>query len=232
MTTTHGEQGSAGADIELHQLPRDMRRGERTIRLRHLASDDGNALLEFGRRQPNEDLLFQERDITNVADIGDWIHETEAGRVRSVVAEENGAIIGYTTIERGRLRWTRHVAEIRVMVDVTARRLGLGHILLGLAFESALNDDVAKIIAQMTPDQVGARKIFERLGFVEDAVLTRHVASGRWGVARPGRDAVRHQPAAGLRRVRAAGAHAHPHAGPTALLGLLRDPSDHELGAG
>lgn len=177
MTTRSGAQGNAGTDIEMHQLPLDMRRGERTIRLRHLGSADGNALLEFGRRQPNEDLLFQERDITNVADIGDWIHETEAGRVRSVVAEESGAIIGYTTIERGRLRWTRHVAEIRVMVDVTARRLGLGHILLGLAFENALSDDVAKIIAQMTPDQVGARKIFERLGFVEDAVLTRHVAS-------------------------------------------------------
>lgn len=173
MTTS----SETNVDIEMHQLPRDLRSGERTITLRHLASDDGNALLDFGRRQPNEDLLFQERDITNVADIGDWIHETEAGRIRSVVAEEHGQIIGYTTIERGRLRWTRHVAEIRVMVDVGARRVGLGHVLLGLAFESALNDDVAKIIAQMTPDQVGARKIFERLGFVEDAVLTRHVAS-------------------------------------------------------
>ena len=177
MTTQGDTTDSGKTDIEMHQLPRDLRRGERTIRLRHLAATDGNALLEFGRRQPNEDLLFQERDITNVADIGDWIHETEAGRVRTVVAEENGQIIGYTTIERGRLRWTRHVAEIRVMVDVSARRLGLGHVMLGLAFESALADDVAKIIAQMTPDQVGARKIFERLGFVEDAVLTRHVAS-------------------------------------------------------
>ena len=168
---------TSNVDIEIHQLPRELKRGDRTILLRPLANDDGNALLDFGNRQPHEDLLFQERDITNVADIGDWIHDTDAGRIRSVVAEEDGQVIGYTTIERGRLRWTRHVAEIRVMVDVSARRLGLGHILLGLAFESALSDDVAKIIAQMTPDQVGARKIFERLGFVEDAVLTRHVAS-------------------------------------------------------
>ncbi len=167
----------SGADIEMRQLPLDLRRGDRIIHLRRLGDSDGNKLLEFGSRQPNEDLLFQERDITSVADIGDWIHDTEAGRIRTVVAEEGGIIIGYATIERGRLRWTRHVAEIRVMVDVDARRLGLGHVLLGLAFESALSDDVAKIIAQMTPDQVGARKIFERLGFVEDAVLTRHVAS-------------------------------------------------------
>ncbi len=165
-------------DIEIRRLPLKIKLAEHTILLRELASDDGNTLLEFGHRQPPQDLLFQERDITNVADIGQWIHDTVSGRIRSVVAEEAGKIAGYVTIERGRLRWSRHVAEIRVMVDVTARRLGLGHILLGLAFESALSDDVAKIIAQMTPNQVGARKIFERLGFVEDAVLTRHVASG------------------------------------------------------
>ncbi len=173
MTTTQQSK----SDVEMHQLPLELRRGERTILLRRLGETDGNALLDFGRRQPNEDLLFQERDITDVGDIGDWIHDTQAGRIRTVVAQESGRIIGYATIEPGRLRWTRHVAEIRVMVDVDARRLGLGHVLLGLAFESALSDDVAKIIAQMTPDQLGARKIFERLGFVEDAVLTRHVAS-------------------------------------------------------
>ena len=123
MTTTQ----SSGADIEMHQLPRDLRSGERTIRLRHLASDDGNALLDFGRRQPGEDLLFQERDITNVADIGDWIHETEAG------SDSFGGRRGtwpdhrlYATIERGRLRWTRHVAEIRVMVDVERAAGGSG----------------------------------------------------------------------------------------------------------
>lgn len=165
------------ADVEMRQLPLDLRLSGRTIHLRHLSHDDGNPLLTFGSRQPPEDLLFQERDITNVADVGDWIHDTAAGRIRTVIAEDGEAIIGYTTIERGRLRWTRHVAEIRIMVDVSARRLGLGQILLGLAFETALSDDVAKIIAQMTPNQVGARKIFERLGFVEDAVLTRHVAS-------------------------------------------------------
>ncbi len=164
-------------DIEMQQLPLTLNRDGRSIELRRLDESDGNKLIEFGGRQPSEDLLYEERDITSVADVGDWLHDTEAGRIRTVIAEENGKIIGYSSIERGRLRWTRHVAEIRVMVDKDVRRLGLGHVLLGLAFEAALSDDVAKIIAQMTPNQLGARKIFEQLGFVEDAVLTRHVAS-------------------------------------------------------
>lgn len=167
-------QGSS-TDIVMQELPRDLGLSGRTIRLRFLHRSDEQTLLDFGRRQPHSDLLFQERDITNTEDIIHWINDTEAGRITSVVATEGPDIKGYATIERGHLRWTRHVAEIRVMVDVDSRRLGLGHVLLGLAFETALAADVSKIIAQMTPMQIGARKLFEGLGFVEDAVLSRHV---------------------------------------------------------
>ena len=166
---------SASPDIELRELPIDISLGGRSILLRSLAGGDESALLDFGRRQPDDDLLFLERDITDSDEIAGWAEDTGAGRIRSIVAFEDSRALGYATIERGHLRWTRHVAEIRVMVDIDARRLGLGHVLLGIAFEGALADDVAKIVAQMTPIQVGARKLFEGLGFVEDAVLSKHV---------------------------------------------------------
>ena len=156
-------------DIELRELPVDLNMGGRSIRLRNLELGDESALLEFGLRQPDDDLLFLERDITDSDEVAAWAEDTLAGRVRSFVAFEAEQVLGYATIERGHLRWTRHVAEIRVMVDVNVRRLGLGHVLLGIAFEGALADEVAKIVAQMTPIQAGARKLFEGLGFVEDA---------------------------------------------------------------
>ena len=65
MTTTQEH-----ADIEMQQLPVDLKRDGRTIRLRNLNGSDGNKLLEFGSRQPSEDLLYEERDITSVADVG------------------------------------------------------------------------------------------------------------------------------------------------------------------
>ena len=173
--TTQTDTGSR--DIQFQQLPRDVRVGDRTIRLRLLEAADNDALLTFGRSQPEQDLLFLERDITSESDIALWLIDTQAGRIRSVVASEGDAIMGYATIERGHLRWTRHVAEIRVMVDRQFRSHGLGHLLLGIAFERALEDDVAKIVAHMTPMQIGARKLFDGLGFVEDAVLSRHVAA-------------------------------------------------------
>lgn len=162
-------------DIELHELPLDIALGGRSIHLRSLERGDEHALLDFGRRQPDNDLLFLERDITDAGEVAAWVADTDAGRVQSFVAFDDAQMLGYATIERGHLRWTRHVAEIRVMVDISARRLGLGHVLLGIAFEGALAADVSKIVAQMTPIQIGARKLFEGLGFEEDAVLSKHV---------------------------------------------------------
>ncbi len=168
---------SHNLDIDLRELPLDISLGGHDIHLRSLQIGDEEALLAFGRRQPDNDLLFLERDITDHDEVAAWAEDTDAGRVQSFVAFEDQQLLGYATIERGHLRWTRHVAEIRVMVDTSARRLGLGHVLLGIAFEGALAADVSKIVAQMTPIQVGARKLFEGLGFEEDAVLSKHVAS-------------------------------------------------------
>ena len=169
--------GSAAPDIELHHLPTSLHFRGREIELRNLEMSDQASLLEFGRSQEEDDLLFLERDITDQDEVAAWVADSVAGNVNTIVGLDAGRVAGYATIERGRLRWTRHVAEIRVMVDKDARRLGLGHALLGLAFEAALADDVAKIVAQMTPDQSGARRLFENLGFVQDAVLAQHVRS-------------------------------------------------------
>ena len=80
-------------------------------------------------------------------------------------------LIGYATFERGTARWTRHVAELRVVVAESARGRGIGRLLLELVFEMALEDGVTKLLARMTPDQTRAQKLFERLGFQEEAVL-------------------------------------------------------------
>ena len=46
--------------------------------------------------------------------------------------------------------------------------------LLQMAFEKALEEDVTKLIARMTPDQVYARCLFQYLGFEQEAVLRDH----------------------------------------------------------
>ena len=63
------------------------------------------------------------------------------------------------------------------MVDVDVRRLGLGHVLLGIAFEGALADEVAKIVAQMTPSRPVPASSSKASASSKDAILSNHVES-------------------------------------------------------
>ena len=103
------------------------------------------------------------------------------GKACHSFAWEDDVVVGYATFALGIVRWTRHVAELRVVVAQSARGIGIGRLLLELAFETVLNMGVTKVIARMTPDQADALRLFQRLGFAEEAVLRDH-ALGRTDV--------------------------------------------------
>ena len=149
--------------------------------IRPLAAEDREPVIAFARDLPEDDLLFLERDITQPAEVNAWIKDTLEGRVATLVAWEDDIVVGYVTFNRGKVRWLFHVAELRVMVAESARGIGIGRLLLEMAFEMALDMGVTKVIARMTPEQSGALKLFRRLGFAEEAVLRDHAldANGR-----------------------------------------------------
>jgi L-amino acid N-acyltransferase YncA len=155
----------------------------RNVSLRPLVAEDRVPLITFAGTLPEDDLLFLERDITQPAEVDVWIQDAVAGRLVTLVAWEDGAVIGYATFNRGAVRWTRHVAELRVVVGKSARGIGVGRLLLELAFEMVLDLEVTKVIARMTPDQARAQSLFKRLGFAEEAVLKDH-ALGANGITR------------------------------------------------
>ena len=146
----------------------------RTVVLRPLAAEDSQQMIAFAGALPEDDLLFLERDITQPAEVEAWIKDTLEGDVVTLVAGEDDAVVGYATFNRGNVRWTCHVAELRVVVAQEARGIGVGRLLLELAFEMVLDMGVTKVIARMTPEQSGALKLFQRLGFAEEAVLRDH----------------------------------------------------------
>lgn len=155
----------------------------RTVVLRPLATGDHERMVAFARALPEDDLLFLERDITQSAEVDAWIKDALAGRLVTLVAWEDDVVVGYATFDRGSVRWTRHVAELRVAVAESCRGIGLGRLLLELAFEMVLHAGVTKVVARMTPDQTGALSLFERLGFAKEAVLRDH-ALGANGLTR------------------------------------------------
>ncbi len=146
----------------------------RTVVLRPLAADDREEMITFAGALTDDDLLFLERDITQPAEVDAWIKDTLEERLVTLVACEGDHVVGYATFSRASARWMCHVAELRVVVAQSARGIGIGRLLLELAFEMVLDAGVTKVIARMTPEQTGALKLFQCLGFAEEAVLRDH----------------------------------------------------------
>ena len=155
--------------------PRTFRLPGGDVALRFMSAADGEAALAFARALPAHDLLFLRRDITRPEAVDFWLQGIERGRIATVLAERDGQVCGYATIDRGDLSWSPHVAELRVMVSTAMRAQGLGRLLTQEAFAVALGLGIEKMVAQMTVDQKGAISVFQGMGFRPEALLRDHV---------------------------------------------------------
>ena len=149
--------------------------GGRDVTLRYMVEGDKQAMLNFARALPEHDLLFLRRDITQPGAVDSWIRDINSGLISTVLATVDSDVVGYGTIHRNDLRWSSHVAELRVMVAEEMRGKGLGQVLTQEAFAIALASGIEKIVAQMTLDQKGAIATFEGIGFRPEALLRDQV---------------------------------------------------------
>ena len=145
------------------------------ITLRLFEPGDKDAMVAFARAQPAHDLLFLRRDITRPEVVDAWLRDIADGFNTTVIATHDDAIVGYAGVNSDRMSWTRHIAELRVLVDSSMRTKRLGRLLVEQAFAIARERDVKKMIAQMTTDQEGAIRVFTRMGFQREARLRNQV---------------------------------------------------------
>ena len=149
--------------------------GNHEVTLRPMTANDKDGVLAFARMLPEHDLLFLRRDITQEPAMADWISELTSGEIVTILALIGPDVVGYATIHRSLLRWTAHVAELRVTVSESVRGTGIGRVLTQEAFATALAEGIEKMVAQMTLDQKGAIATFEGLGFRPEALLRDQV---------------------------------------------------------
>ena len=155
--------------------PVTHRLGNHEVTLRPMTANDKDGVLAFARMLPEHDLLFLRRDITQEPAMADWISELKSGEIVTILALIGSDVVGYATIHRSLLRWTAHVAELRVTVSESVRGTGIGRVLTQEAFATALAEGIEKMVAQMTLDQKGAIATFEGLGFRPEALLRDQV---------------------------------------------------------
>ncbi len=171
MRMLTGRQDPQAPPPEPLNYPARLELNGQTIELRPMTAQHAEGMLAFARGLPPHDLLFLPRDITRPEVVSEWVEDLEADRYVTILALRGKEIIGYTTVASEGLDWTRHVAELRVLVSPSARGLRLGRVLTEQAFALAGQRGVRKMLAQMTTDQHAAIRVFDHLGFVKEGRL-------------------------------------------------------------
>lgn len=170
----------SSAALPLDRFPKQVALNDkRKVELRFARAGDDGAILEFAAGLPENDLLFLRVDITQPEAVANWLRNIGAGLTVSLLAFDGDKLAGYATVDRTPARWTRRVGEIRVNVGADYRSLGLGRQLIAAIFDVAQAIGLKKIMAHMTPDQLGAQAAFKRLGFVPEALLADYVEDRR-----------------------------------------------------
>lgn len=140
-----------------------------------LKPEEGKALHAFYRSLPEEDRLNLKEDVRLSGWAERFLAKVSEGSIISLVAKLDGEIVGEGSLYRTFYGWTRHVGEIRLTVGPSCRRKGLGRALAAGLVKIATDLGIEKVIVRVVENQVAAFHIAQRLGFMKEAVLRRHV---------------------------------------------------------
>lgn len=152
--------------------PRSIQAGGATVELSRVTAKDRDDVVAFARSLGELDLLFMRMDLTQPKVVDDLIRGQDDDQRITLVARDHGKMVGYGSLIREPLLWTRHLGEIRVIVAQSHRAKGLGAALAREIFQIAKEVGLRKVIARMPLRQEGARRMFERIGFHAEALLS------------------------------------------------------------
>jgi len=157
------------------RYPCTIEAGGEEIALTLMAQTDESAIAAFADSLPENDLLFLTRDIREPKVRAAWLTQVEQGEILSIAAKLGDEVVGTTAVVTDKLSFSAHVGELRVLVGPKAREIGLGRKLIQEAFLIGMNQGLDKLTVRMTIDQDAAIKVFEELGFKQEALFRDQV---------------------------------------------------------
>ena len=142
--------------------------------VRQFSEDDTAALKAFFARVPEGDRTFFREDVLD----DDWRSDPNEHRW---LATDGDVIVGSLAIRRG-VAWSSHVGELRIVVDPTRRRQGIGQALARLALVEGVGLGLHKLVVEVVAAQEPTVAMFTGLGFEAEALLKSHVRDGAGNV--------------------------------------------------
>lgn len=145
------------------------------VLIRPLTTGDVEKSFKFFKNLPSSDKMYLRSDVTHKEVVRERIRDLERNREKAIVAVSGDKIIADGSIESAIHGWKKHMAELRLIIARDFQRKGLGMIMARELYFMAASDKVQEIVVKMMRPQVGAQKIFKRLGFHEDITLPKYV---------------------------------------------------------
>jgi ribosomal protein S18 acetylase RimI-like enzyme len=140
------------------------------MEIRLLEAGDEAAVDRFLDRIPEEDRTFFKEDVSDPAIRAAWFRPGTA----RLLGVEGDTIVGYVAVVP-LASWSRHVGELRVIVDPECRGRGIGQALTRQAMLEALELGLTKMVIEVRADHQSRIDMFRALGFVPEALLADHV---------------------------------------------------------
>lgn len=140
-------------------------------RVEVMSGADEPAVLAFLNRVPRGEYLFLKEDLDDPAVIQSW-RTRRGGQV--LLAHLDGQLAGLLAVLPG-LGWSRHVGDLRLVVDPVLRGRGVGAALARRGLRAAVEAGLAKVSVEVLADQTAVAGLFQELGFVAEALLVDQV---------------------------------------------------------
>ncbi len=148
---------------------------KREVIIRPMIKEDVEELYKFFSKLDKEDRQFLRDDVSKKEVIQKWAENLNYDIVLPLLAFYNGEVIADGTLHASNYFWSRHVAEIRIVVAKDFRNLGIGKKIVSELFFVSLKRGFKKIVAQIPFYQQNTIRIFESLGFEKEAILRKHI---------------------------------------------------------
>jgi ribosomal protein S18 acetylase RimI-like enzyme len=141
------------------------------IAITDLTSRDVDDVWDFFQRLPDGDRTFVKQPVTDIDNVRRWMSDDGA---RRCIASIDDRVIGYAAVMPG-VGWSRHVGEIRLVVDPALRGRGLGQRLARHMVLVGIEHGCNKLVVEVVAEQASTIALFARLGFRAEALLEDHV---------------------------------------------------------
>ncbi len=165
------------AVYKMTAYPKDLSLGNGdVITVRPMVPEDGDAVLRFFLRVPEEDRYYLKEDVTSPAVIKQWTDNLNYSRALPLLAFAGDRIVADGTLHRRRAGATRHMGEIRIVVEPGFRNKGVGTALMKELIAIAKDSDLEKLVFELVQgEQDAAIGPAQSHGFVNLATIPGHV---------------------------------------------------------